>query len=186
MEGDIPLTVEFDPVIVDGEAPYSFEWDFGDGFHSTAFSPTHTYTNYGNYLVRLRVTDNDGQVAYGGVIIKAFSTSLEPKDILWIKRLGIWGTEGFEKTQSGSEVFVTVSLENTGRDDLNDLKMVVTVPELGVRRSIGPFDLDKDETMSKSVYLPLPEAEAGEYDVRVIVGNEAIKRAKHRYMYIVE
>lgn len=30
-----------------------FEWDFGDGNHSTDMSPEHTYTNSGNYLVSL-------------------------------------------------------------------------------------------------------------------------------------
>ena len=31
----------------------SFEWNFGDGKTSTAFSPTHTYTSNGTYTVSL-------------------------------------------------------------------------------------------------------------------------------------
>jgi gliding motility-associated-like protein len=34
-----------------------FNWDFGDGFTSADTSPIHTYTNSGQYTVRLRVTD---------------------------------------------------------------------------------------------------------------------------------
>jgi Zn-dependent metalloprotease len=32
----------------------NFFWDFGDGTTSTAYEPTHTYTNYGNYAVKLK------------------------------------------------------------------------------------------------------------------------------------
>ena len=34
----------------------SFQWSFGDGGTSTQFEPTHTYTNFGSYTVKL-VTD---------------------------------------------------------------------------------------------------------------------------------
>ena len=32
----------------------NYLWDFGDGTSSTAFEPTHNYTNYGNYNVKLK------------------------------------------------------------------------------------------------------------------------------------
>ncbi len=185
--GEAPLVVNFEPVIHGGQAPYTFNWHFGDGNHeSDEVMPTYTYDNNGEYFVRLKVTDFNGQVAYASTIIDVHSAMPEPRGTLWIKRLGVWGTDGFEKTVSGSEVFVIVSIENLGRKDLNDLKMNVAIPELGVRRVIGPFDLHKKDTLTKSWYMPLPEALPGEYDVRVIVGNEDIVRAKHRYMYIVE
>ncbi|MFP3985038.1 MAG: PKD domain-containing protein [Candidatus Bathyarchaeia archaeon] len=40
----------------------SYEWDFGDGNTTTVTDPTinHHYTTYGDYTVRLTVTDNDG------------------------------------------------------------------------------------------------------------------------------
>lgn len=37
-----------------------WNWDFGDGGTSTQQHPTHTYTNYGNYNVRLIVTNASG------------------------------------------------------------------------------------------------------------------------------
>jgi PKD repeat protein len=36
-------------------------WSFGDGSHSTAENPTHTYAQPGTYTVRLKVTDGSGR-----------------------------------------------------------------------------------------------------------------------------
>lgn len=33
-------------------------WDFGDGKSSSAFSPTHTYKNFGTYVVVLKVSNS--------------------------------------------------------------------------------------------------------------------------------
>ncbi len=40
--------------------PTSWYWDFGDGNISTIQNPTHTYTNYGQYGVTLKVTNGIG------------------------------------------------------------------------------------------------------------------------------
>jgi hypothetical protein len=46
-----------------GIGPYTYDWDFGDGFHSTEKSPTHTYISPGDYTVRLQVRDRSGKMA---------------------------------------------------------------------------------------------------------------------------
>jgi len=43
-----------------GFAPYSYQWDFGDGNTSTAEFPTHSYKAAGSYTVSLQVTDDRG------------------------------------------------------------------------------------------------------------------------------
>jgi hypothetical protein len=52
--------IRFDPEIGGGFAPYSFEWDFGDGSTSTDERPTHAYKSDGYYTVTLKVTDDRG------------------------------------------------------------------------------------------------------------------------------
>ena len=52
--------IEFDSRIAGGFAPYSFEWDFGDGSTSTSEYPTHSYKDVGSYTVTLKVTDDRG------------------------------------------------------------------------------------------------------------------------------
>ena len=59
--GTAPLEVTFssagtnDP---EGQ-PLTYTWDFGDGFSSSAANPVHTYTNVGNFTVRLTVSDGE-------------------------------------------------------------------------------------------------------------------------------
>lgn len=40
-----------------GSAIVSYQWDFGDGFFSNEFEPTHTYTEEGTFAVKLIVTN---------------------------------------------------------------------------------------------------------------------------------
>ncbi|MFH1087394.1 MAG: DUF4349 domain-containing protein [Chloroflexota bacterium] len=50
--------VRFMPQISGGFAPYSYEWDFGNGQTSTSSAPMHEYRSPGRYSVTLRVTDD--------------------------------------------------------------------------------------------------------------------------------
>ena len=52
--------IQFTSQIAGGFAPYSYEWDFGDGNISTSESPTHAYKTAGTYTVSLKVTDDRG------------------------------------------------------------------------------------------------------------------------------
>jgi gliding motility-associated-like protein len=55
-----PLNVNFTHSIQAKKAIVSYEWDFGDGNTSTAMLPSHTYTQTGNFMVRLTVKDANG------------------------------------------------------------------------------------------------------------------------------
>jgi PKD repeat protein len=46
-----------------GDGSYTYDWDFGDGYHSIEKSPTHAYRNIGSYEVRLLVEDQSGRTS---------------------------------------------------------------------------------------------------------------------------
>lgn len=52
----------FEARIAGGFAPYSHEWDFGDGGTSTGEFPSHEYKHAGEYTVSLKVTDDKGNI----------------------------------------------------------------------------------------------------------------------------
>lgn len=52
--------VRFSSQVAGGFAPYSYEWDFGDGNTSTSTVPDHAYKSPGSYTVSLKVTDDRG------------------------------------------------------------------------------------------------------------------------------
>ncbi|WP_297337902.1 PKD domain-containing protein, partial [Algoriphagus sp.] len=51
-----PLTVFFTD---QSTSPDQWEWDFGDGSSSTAQNPIHSYTSFGEFTVKLTVTDTE-------------------------------------------------------------------------------------------------------------------------------
>ena len=56
--GAVPLSVSFTDISTGKIA--SWLWEFGDGSKSTSKSPSYTYSNPGNYTVKLTVTDSNG------------------------------------------------------------------------------------------------------------------------------
>ncbi|MBF0449900.1 MAG: carboxypeptidase regulatory-like domain-containing protein [Candidatus Magnetomorum sp.] len=57
--GQVPLNIQFQDQSR-GQIT-QWEWDFGDGFHSTAHHPKHAYMNAGQYSVSLTVSGKGGQ-----------------------------------------------------------------------------------------------------------------------------
>lgn len=70
-KGKIPLTVNFDAFVSGDDELYYYKWSFGDGETSDSKSITHTFYNEGNYLVSLRVTDNNEKTVQDNLIIEA-------------------------------------------------------------------------------------------------------------------
>ena len=56
-------TVTFQANLSGGFAPYSYQWDFGDGATSTEPTPAHAFRKDGTYTVSLKVTDDHGSTA---------------------------------------------------------------------------------------------------------------------------
>lgn len=66
------LTVTFSDSSFDPDGSIvSWLWDFGDSTSSTEQNPVHTYAQANTYLVRLTVTDDDGDIGIGGRAIVA-------------------------------------------------------------------------------------------------------------------
>ena len=57
---DAGETIWFEADITGVFAPYTYEWDFGDGETSTDQRPGHSYQASGDYTVTLTVTDDRG------------------------------------------------------------------------------------------------------------------------------
>ncbi len=60
---DAGSNVTFSSVVLAGNAPYSYFWNFGDGTTSAASAPVHVYASQGTYAVSLTVTDATGFTA---------------------------------------------------------------------------------------------------------------------------
>ncbi|MEU6784067.1 PQQ-dependent sugar dehydrogenase [Nonomuraea angiospora] len=79
--GQAPLTVAFDASSSRDTEPgtLTYEWDFdGNGtFDATGATATHTYTELGQYVARLRVTDSGGRAGLTSAEITVGNTAPE-------------------------------------------------------------------------------------------------------------
>jgi len=55
--GSKPLTINFTANASNGTAPYTYNWDFGDGGTGTGATPSHTFHTPGIYEVKVGVVD---------------------------------------------------------------------------------------------------------------------------------
>ncbi|MBS3158540.1 hypothetical protein J4206_04600 [Candidatus Woesearchaeota archaeon] len=79
------------------------------------------------------------------------------------------------------DVVAGVDLDNLGTFDLKDVKLTVAIPELGVQRSLGPFDVDSDSGTTRKVLLELfDDVPSGEYDVKLTLSNENFRKVRYR------
>lgn len=86
--------------------------------------------------------------------------------------------------KADSDVEARINIENTADADLDDLRVSFSMPEFGVWRRAGPFDLDDDKTTIKTTMLPLYDAEPGWDYVRVTVRSHQHARTKYVPVYI--
>ena len=82
--GEVGKEVEFEAFPLYGQPPYSYDWEFGDGFSSSDKKATHTYQEAGMYNYTLTITDSSGTEESDTGSIEIIDTSDEN------------GTPGFE------------------------------------------------------------------------------------------
>lgn len=59
----VGTSISFSGNAFQGEAPYTYLWNFGDGQSSSEQNVTHNYADEGAYQVSLTITDNQGMTA---------------------------------------------------------------------------------------------------------------------------
>lgn len=62
--------VSFRDLTRGGAAPYSYDWDFGDGNRSSEADPEHAYSRPGMYLVTQNVIDSKGRSSRSSSLVK--------------------------------------------------------------------------------------------------------------------
>lgn len=67
--GPPPLEVAFVGTAKGGKTPYTYHWDFGDGYTSDEQYPLHTYPHPGDYLAEFEVTGSDGRTCASPVSV---------------------------------------------------------------------------------------------------------------------
>lgn len=67
--GEPNTSLQFSSSSSGGEPPYTYNWNFGDGFKSTDQNPSHAYASTGTYTITLVMNDSSGSVQKTGAIV---------------------------------------------------------------------------------------------------------------------
>jgi hypothetical protein len=79
-----------------------------------------------------------------------------------------------------------VVIRNSGDTDFDNVRVQVSIPDLGISRRAGPFELDEDESRSVNTRIFIPYfVEPGEYTARITLFDEESKRVHHRDVVII-
>ncbi|USN45770.1 MAG: PKD domain-containing protein [Candidatus Woesearchaeota archaeon] len=172
----------------DGEI-VNYYWIFSDG--REAFGPerdeiTLTFEEPGTYTATLGVLDNDGNAVFTTKTFTIEEQIIGSSTDFEIRSLSIEGTgSGF--LQVGEPGVLRVTLYNNYGSSLDDLRVQLRIPELGLRVSSSLFDLRNGETTSVVVPFMAPyDAVSGYYQARVTVMNDDIMRQKSREIFLEE
>lgn len=88
---------------------------------------------------------------------------------------------------AGDTVPMRVTFANDGNKKMDNTKVIVMIPDLGVRDSFGPVDLKRGKKVTATFLLELPEyVEPGVYLVRLHIHNLEKTRVVHREIEIVD
>ncbi|MBP6181612.1 PKD domain-containing protein [Flavobacterium sp.] len=107
-------SITFTPIVT-GDAPFTYQWDFGDGTTSNNSNPTHPFTALGcgfqNFNVKLTVTDTNGTSNF---ITKVISVQQKP-DLKFVNLNAPAGSSAtFEKCgDNNSDLKYTINVGNS-------------------------------------------------------------------------
>jgi hypothetical protein len=82
------------------------------------------------------------------------------------------------------DVTGVVNVENKLGSKLKNAHVTIVIPELGIRRRVGPFSLARGDQATKRLLLDTFGAEPGEYYVRITISNDKVRRVRHRMITI--
>ncbi|MGV8086378.1 MAG: PKD domain-containing protein, partial [Candidatus Woesearchaeota archaeon] len=174
-----------------------YVWEFGDGAIISTISPNvaHTYNNIGRYIVTLTVYDSNGN----SNTAKTTATIIERtspinniiKDLpdrgLLVNHLIIYGIDG-EVIRSNDDMTTQIEVKNVGKTKLKNVRVTISIPELGYESRSSLFDLSRGQENDESIILPIYDVPKGVYYVRILIenddGNTHVKRIKYREIIV--
>ncbi|MBN1376934.1 PKD domain-containing protein [Candidatus Woesearchaeota archaeon] len=169
-------------------------WDFGDGStaETTDMYINHTYGHKGDYDIGLTVigefggTDTDTTTAR---IIERTNYKTEeenkPEDDIHLGEIELYGKNSKEDfvIEGSDYLILKVSVRNNGETDLEDLRVKIMIPYLGIENTGGSFDLDEDESATQKL-ITFIDVEPGEYWVKVTVSNGKVRESEYRFLIV--
>ncbi len=153
-----------------------FSMDAGDTRYETLYIslPERMEVEDEEYALRIEVSDrnSDEEVEYTTIIrVKPAKNLMKIKDVIF---------DPENQVKAGRALYTRVRMKNMGEETEEDVKVRVSIPELGISVSDYVDEVEEEDSVtSEDLWMRIPEcAEAGEYTATVTVefdeGDEEI------------
>lgn len=149
----------------------------------------YRFTSQGQYVLELTVTDTQGlqDTAYFTVQsrnAKSAKRDFGPEEGIFVNSLEIYGTD-FERAEEYGELLIVASIENTADEDLKNVRMVFTIPELGYKIKSNAIVLKEGERETIQIFEYLPDyVTAGVYYPVISFSDSEVRRSKPMYLEV--
>jgi uncharacterized membrane protein len=154
----------------------TFDADAGVTYRKTLKIDIHNFFEEDDYKLRLIFSDRNGQE-----LVQRYSIKIDvPRHGMMIRDV-MFNPSGHVK--AGSALLTVVRIRNMGEREEDDVKVSVSIPQLGVSASdyIDEVENNDDEEETEELYLRIPKcAKPGVYDVDVEVGFDDGFRKERR------
>lgn len=179
-----------------GESAGAYTWKGASGQHRTSHSiMLYGLRNSTAYYFRVESCDSSGNCGLSdedsfltlGNQVEEEAEEDEYEEEDFGRQIKISGLRIInEEVAAGEALLASLHIYNTGSDELEGIKAAIVIPELGIRSSVGPFDLESREGKSRIIYADIPDgAVPGEYTARITVSNDDYRRVRHRQIVVV-
>ncbi len=107
-----------------------------------------------------------------------------PNYALYIKSI-VFENPGGDMPAPGEELQILITIENIGDEKLKGLKMMAMSDDLAEVAYSGPFDLGRNDQVTKRLILDVPYwAQRDEYPLRITIQNNDVKRVVYRFIEV--
>jgi hypothetical protein len=149
---------------------------------------TRRLPDQSTYMIRLTASDGKNSAyAYTECPFIVNNDKAEPEEPddgkaeITVYRLGME-----DRLMPYDTLWMRMSIENTGDRDLDDVRVSITIPDMGLRKTLGPFDLDEGRAKLLETYLDMEGADLGLYDIQIQIFNPEVRRTMYRELRIVD
>lgn len=144
-------------------------------------------TELGNFPITVTVTDDSSNSASATYVLTVVEFLPENRKLrngdLFVDRIAL--TSG-EILPIGELLSASVLVTNNAEFNFEDVTIRVTVPEMGITKSILIEDLRSNRDELRNLFIEIPnDAKPGEYEVRITISNDELRRTIHREITVV-
>ena len=98
----------------------------------------------------------------------------------------LFSSQGAFVASAGDDVVLSIRAHNRVLGGLDDLRVTILIPELGIKQKTSSFDMSYNKRESADMLINLPEnAFPGEYVVKIVLSGEGERSVLYRWITII-